>query len=147
MKKNIDIAGFTQKQRLDELERIKTKYEKKGYKYIDYTDNGMTKSFATFEIDEANIKQGSGLFTKIFIIFFVVIVGWFILSPDEPLENKTLRDATNLSLDELLEPKSIVFERDNSWGILFECNCDIENGIALFIKNGEIKVGSQDDFL
>ncbi len=54
---------------------------------------------------------------------------------------------TNLSLDELLEPKSIVFERDNSWGILFECNCDIENGIALFIKNGEIKVGSQDDFL
>ena len=29
MKKNIDIAGFTQKQRLDELERIKTKYEKK----------------------------------------------------------------------------------------------------------------------
>ena len=101
MKKIIDIAGFTQKQRLDELERIKTKYEKKGYKYIDYTDNGMTKSFATFEIDEANIKQGNGLFTKIFIIFFVVIVGWFILSPDEPLENKTLRDATNLSLDEL----------------------------------------------
>ncbi len=54
---------------------------------------------------------------------------------------------TNLSLDELVEPKSIVFERDNSWGILFECDCDIENGIALFIKNGEIKVGSQDDFL
>ena len=29
MKKNIDIAGFTQKQRLDELERVKAKYLKR----------------------------------------------------------------------------------------------------------------------
>ena len=79
MKKNIDIAGFTQKQRLDELERIKTKYEKKGYKYIDYTDNGMTKSFATFEIDEANIKQGSGIFKKIFLGIIVVIIVLIII--------------------------------------------------------------------
>lgn len=50
-------------------------------------------------------------------------------------------------LDEILEPTAVIFERDNSWGILFECDCDIENGIAVFIKNGEIKVGSQDDFL
>ena len=103
MKKNIDIVGFTQKQRLEELERAKEKYTKKGYTFVDYTDNGVTKSFATFEIDEANIKQSGGLFAKILIILFVVIVGWSIFSPSEPLENKTLREATRLSLDELKE--------------------------------------------
>ena len=89
MKKNIDIAGFTQKQRLDELERIKTKYEKKGYKYIDYTDNGMTKSFATFEIDEANIKQGSGIFKKIFLGIIVVIIVLIIIAPSDNEEKET----------------------------------------------------------
>ena len=89
MKKNIDIAGFTQKQRLDELERIKTKYEKKGYKYIDYTDNGMTKSFATFEIDEANIKQGSGIFKKIFLSIIVVIIVLIIIAPSDNEEKET----------------------------------------------------------
>lgn len=53
----------------------------------------------------------------------------------------------NVKLDEILEPTSVIFERDNSWGILFECDCDLENGMAVFIKNGNIKVGSQDDFL
>ena len=53
----------------------------------------------------------------------------------------------NAKLDDILEPTSVIFERDNSWGVLFECDCDIENGLAVFIKNGEIKVGSQDDFL
>lgn len=51
------------------------------------------------------------------------------------------------SLTDLLEPKTIIFERDNSWGILFETEYDIENGIALFIKNDEIKVGTQDEFI
>ena len=89
MRKNINIAGFTQKQRLDELERIKTKYEKKGYKYIDYTDNGMTKSFATFEIDEANIKQGSGIFKKIFLGIIVVIIVLIIIAPSDNEEKET----------------------------------------------------------
>jgi len=51
------------------------------------------------------------------------------------------------SLTDLLEPKTIIFERDNSWGILFETEYDIENGIALFIKNNAIKVGTQDEFI
>lgn len=51
------------------------------------------------------------------------------------------------SLADLLEPKSIIFERDNSWGILFETEYDVENGIALFIKNNAIKVGTQDEFI
>lgn len=51
------------------------------------------------------------------------------------------------SLTDLLEPKTIIFERDNSWGILFDTEYDVENGIALFIKNDEIKVGTQDEFI
>lgn len=51
------------------------------------------------------------------------------------------------SLTDLLEPKTIIFERDNSWGILFDTEYDVENGIALFIKNNAIKVGTQDEFI
>jgi hypothetical protein len=51
------------------------------------------------------------------------------------------------SLSDLLEPKTVIFERDGSWGILFESDCDIENGVAVFIKNGEIKVGPQDELI
>lgn len=51
------------------------------------------------------------------------------------------------SLTDLIEPKTIIFERDNSWGILFETDYDIENGIALFIQNDEIKVCPQDEFI
>ena len=83
MRKNIDIAGFTQKQRLDELERVKAKYSKKGYTFVNYTDHGMTKSFATFEIDEANIKQGSGIFKKIFLGIIVVIIVLIIIAPSD----------------------------------------------------------------
>ena len=83
MRKNIDIAGFTEKQRLDELERVKAKYSKKGYTFVNYTDDGMTKSFATFEIDEANIKQGSGIFKKIFLGIIVVIIVLIIIAPSD----------------------------------------------------------------
>ena len=53
----------------------------------------------------------------------------------------------NISLDESLTPKTIIFERDNSWGVLFDTDCDIENGVALFVINKQIKIGTQDLFL
>ncbi|RXI27680.1 hypothetical protein [Aliarcobacter trophiarum] len=131
MKKNIDITGFTQKQRLDELEKIKTKYEKKGYTYIDYTDNGMTKSFATFEIDEANIKQGSGIFTKIFLGIIIVIIVLIIMTPSDNKEKETqskpqitynlkeLKDNTVYILDTTIyqknDPKYVYAKFLNAW--------------------------------
>lgn len=102
MKKNIDIVGFTQKQRLEELERVKEKYTKKGYTFVDYTDNGVTKSFATFEIDEANIKQGSGLFTK---IFFGVIIGIIVLM--------MIRTSQDTSEKTVIEKPEIVYNLDD----------------------------------
>ena len=55
--------------------------------------------------------------------------------------------SANIELNKYLEPKTIIFERDGSWGILFDTDYDIENGIALFIIDNKIKVGTQDLFL
>jgi hypothetical protein len=46
-----------------------------------------------------------------------------------------------------LKPKTIIFERDGSWGILFDIDYDIENGIALFFIDRQIQIGHQDLFL
>jgi len=54
---------------------------------------------------------------------------------------------SEIALQDCLTPTAVIFERDGSWGILFESNCDIENGVALFVVDREIKVGSQDLFL
>jgi len=53
----------------------------------------------------------------------------------------------NISVEECLIPQTIIFERDGSWGILFDTDYDVENGVAIFIINGKIQVGPQDLFL
>lgn len=55
-------------------------------------------------------------------------------------------DADASTIESLI-PKTVIFERDNSWGILFDTDYDIENGIALFVINKKIQVGPQDLFL
>jgi len=60
---------------------------------------------------------------------------------------KEICNNSNISLGECLKPTTIIFERDNSWGILFETDCDIENGVALFVINDKIEVGPQDLYL
>jgi len=59
---------------------------------------------------------------------------------------KTICDV-NIALDECIKPKTVIFERDASWGILFDTNCDVENGMALFIIDNQIKVDREDSFL
>lgn len=54
---------------------------------------------------------------------------------------------TDTPIEECLIPKTIIFERDNSWGILFDTDYDVENGVALFVINEKIQVGPQDLFL
>jgi len=54
---------------------------------------------------------------------------------------------TDKTLDECLTPKTVIFERDGSWGILFDTEYDIENGVALFVINGQLEVGTEDSFL
>jgi hypothetical protein len=74
MKKNISVSGLTKNQRLKELEKIKTKYQKKGYVFIEYIDNGMTKSIAIFEISEENFKKEKFTLYKNISIFFVILI-------------------------------------------------------------------------
>ncbi len=50
-------------------------------------------------------------------------------------------------LDTMLTPNEIIFEKDGSFGVLFEATFDKENGVAVFVKNGEIIVDSQDILL
>ena len=52
-----------------------------------------------------------------------------------------------IDLSDCLTPQTIIFERDGSWGILFDTDCDIENGVAVFIIKNKIEVGHQDLFL
>jgi hypothetical protein len=54
---------------------------------------------------------------------------------------------TEALLEECLIPKTIIFERDSSWGILFDTDYDVEDGVAVFIINEKIQVGPQDLFL
>uniref|UniRef100_UPI004047CCA3 hypothetical protein n=1 Tax=Aliarcobacter sp. TaxID=2321116 RepID=UPI004047CCA3 len=56
-KKNIVVGGFTKEQRIAQLDKIKTKYEKKGYKFLQYLDNGTLKSVAVFEVSDVIIKK------------------------------------------------------------------------------------------
>jgi hypothetical protein len=48
----------------------------------------------------------------------------------------------------VLTPRNIIFQRDGGWGVLFDAEFDIENGVALYKDVGKgFKVGPQDDFL
>ena len=107
MKKNISVSGFTKNQRLQELEKIKLKYEKKGYVFLEYIDDGITKSIAIFNIDESILKNEKRT-TKIAIGIIAAIVLAFIFIPgddksngSDSLESKSLKEATTLSLDKL----------------------------------------------
>ena len=75
--KPILVGGFTPEQRLKQLEKIKTKYEEKGYKYKEFIEDGRTKSMAIFEVDDAILKKETSkkliLFGVIMLIFAAII--------------------------------------------------------------------------
>jgi len=53
------------------------------------------------------------------------------------------KSITNVT--DIVFPKAVVFSKDNSYGILCDCEWDIENGIVIQIPG--FKVGPQDMFL
>ena len=46
-----------------------------------------------------------------------------------------------------LVPRSVLFQENGDWGILFDAEVDVEHGIALYKRNGNWQAGLQDDFL
>ena len=108
MKKNISVSGLTKNQRLKKLEKIKTKYQKKGYVFIEYIDNGITKSIAIFEISEENLKKNKSTLYKNISIFFVILIAIsFFINSDN-------NDGTNMVEENKIENKYAKLLEENS---------------------------------
>ncbi len=84
-KKNISVAGFTKDQRAKELEKVKKKYSKKGYNFIEYIDDGVTKSIAIFEVDDSILKKEKSK-NLITIGIIIMIFAFFIYPKDNSME-------------------------------------------------------------
>jgi hypothetical protein len=46
-----------------------------------------------------------------------------------------------------VKPQRAVFQRDGTWGILFDTEYDTEHGMALFFEGDNARVDIQDEFL
>lgn len=89
-KKPIVIGGFTKEQREKELEKTKIKYEKKGYKFLSYEDNGPMKSAALFEVDPAILrKEKSKQLIVLGIGFLIISAILFVKANNAQKENQT----------------------------------------------------------
>lgn len=73
MKKSIVIGGFTKEQREKDLEKIKQKYSKRGYKFLNYMDNGALKSIAVFDVDESILRKEKSIKLISLGVFFLVL--------------------------------------------------------------------------
>lgn len=73
MQKEIVVGGFTKEQREKELVKVKEKYSKKGYKFLEYIDNGTLKSVAIFDVDENLIRKERSKNLILLGVFFLVI--------------------------------------------------------------------------
>lgn len=73
MKKNIVVGGFNKDQRKKNLENIKDKYSKKGYKFLEYIDNGRLKSIVVFDVDENIVRKEKQKTLYLFAGFFLLL--------------------------------------------------------------------------
>ncbi|XOB61212.1 hypothetical protein ACMC56_11420 [Campylobacterota bacterium DY0563] len=76
MKKTIVVGGFSKEQRLKELEKVKTKYEKKGYKFLEFIENGAMKSVAVFEVEKAIVRKEQ---SRNLILLGVLFLGFAVI--------------------------------------------------------------------
>ena len=58
-----------------------------------------------------------------------------------------LSNITQDNVISALTPKTVLFQRDGTWGLLFDCIWDEEHGVGLLIKNDELIIGPQDILL
>ena len=72
-RKPILVGGYTQDQRNKQLEKIKSKYEKKGYCFVEYIEGGPTKSMAIFDVDEMILKKETSRKLILLGVFILII--------------------------------------------------------------------------
>ncbi len=81
IKKTISVSGLTKKQREKDLIKVRAKYEKKGYVFFEYIEDGITKSTAIFNVDESILKKDKK--NKIIsAVAFIIIISLIIFSPE-----------------------------------------------------------------
>ena len=73
MKKLIMVGGFTVEQRQKELEKLKTKLAKKGYKFLGYEESGSLKSTAVFEVDASVLRKEKSMKLIVVGLGFMVV--------------------------------------------------------------------------
>lgn len=90
--KKVQITGFTEGQRKDDLNKIKQKMQKNGWDLSEYTEEGILKSFAIFkrELSFKNSKNNMTLKTKEIVLGSVglIIVIMIVLASMESEEDK-----------------------------------------------------------
>lgn len=107
MRKEIPVIEFSEEKRLQELEKVKAKYEKRGYVFVEYIEKGKANSVAVFEVDEAILKKESKK-RNIILGIITIAVLWFIFAPEQSPEEqmqeqskKTLQETKRLPLEKL----------------------------------------------
>lgn len=73
MKKAIVVGGFSKEQRKKELEKLKTKLEKKGHTFLGYHEAGTMKSTAVFDMDESVLRKEKSMKLIVVGVGFMVI--------------------------------------------------------------------------
>ncbi len=73
MKKPIAVGGFSIEQRQKNLQKLKTKLAKKGYKFLGYHEAGALKSVAVFEVDESVLRKEKSMKLIVIGVGFMVV--------------------------------------------------------------------------
>lgn len=75
--KKVPVTGFTQNQRQQDLARLKTKYEQKGYSFSHFEEAGFTGSYALFAFpiggEKWHVKYRGWLWAALFVF---VVINW-----------------------------------------------------------------------
>ena len=87
--KKVSIGGLTKNGRMKDLERNKTRLSSKGWTFIEYHDEGMSKSFAKFERESPEKKPVT---RKQLIIVFGVLAFFGVVSLATSNEPPTASD-------------------------------------------------------
>jgi len=110
--KKVPVTGFTQNQRQQDLARLKTKYEQKGYSFSHFEEAGFTGSYALFAFpiggEKWHVKYRGWLWAG--LVVFLIIIWPKSESPQVVAENTTAAAPTLKSSSTSSLSSSTTFE-------------------------------------
>ncbi|WP_419782375.1 hypothetical protein [Malaciobacter marinus] len=133
IKKTVPVSGFSKEQRKKELEKVKVKYEKKGYKFIEFFENGIAKSVAIFEVNEAIAKKEKSKNLIIIGVFFLIIASILYFKAED---TKTISINKDLKTFNVSDYK---YTLDNKPAISISIGESKDNYVDLSILRKDVK--------